>query len=245
MKVVIAICLALLGTLYLPAAQATDMPPNLRITGEYAAVSMFLADLLLQNPMLRDQLKQETRDWANAIEADAKARSNAAPAKPATFGRRYDVSSIIGDYRYFSIICTSGAADSDAIETVTILWSTAANKRITLAPFFQEIATGGPTMTMLLAEAAKGLAAEIDKDKDAKKPVPPREQLDPVSLAPSTIPGKSSGLNFHYAIPTNGKYAQTTMVVFVPWRKFRAFLSPQGRAIFAGRWRQRDLLQDN
>ena len=58
--------------------------------------------------------------------------------------------------------------------------------------------------------------------------------LDPVTLAPSTETGKSSGLTFHYSSYGVGPYVEGAYTVFVPWTKFQQYLSPQGAALFGG-----------
>ena len=236
--------LAWLATAQLGPARATDMPSNLSVEGEYTTVSMFLDDRILESRQLVDDCKQETRDWAKALEADEKAKLNAAPGEVAQFGRRYDVSSIVGIRRYFSIVRHSGA-DIDGvynwIDTDTLLWDNKANKRITPALFFGEIADGGPTMTALRADVVDGLTKKIAKYKsDVLALEPSLTGIGPASLAPSTIPGKSSGLKFHYALPVPGRFARTNVVIFVPWTKFWRYLSPRGRAVFGGSRRERD-----
>jgi hypothetical protein len=59
-------------------------------------------------------------------------------------------------------------------------------------------------------------------------------KLGPVTLAPSTEQGKSSGLTFHYSPYGVGPYAEGPYTVFVPWTAFRQYLSAEGTAIFAG-----------
>ena len=59
-------------------------------------------------------------------------------------------------------------------------------------------------------------------------------KIGPISLAPSTEAGKSSGLTFHYSPYAVGAYAEGPYTVFVPWTAFRSHLSQQGAAIFGG-----------
>jgi hypothetical protein len=141
----------------------------------------------------------------------------------------------------------------------TILWDTAAHKRVSIRPFFNETADNGPTMTTLaqlakLAVAAAKLAKDIngydDDTPDAKDMTPEQElqhdnfindgikpallRIGPVTLAPSTESGKSSGLTFHYSPYGVGPYVEGPYTVFVPWTKFQQYLSPQGVALFGG-----------
>jgi hypothetical protein len=55
-----------------------------------------------------------------------------------------------------------------------------------------------------------------------------------VTLAPSTLSGKSSGLTFHYPPYAVGPYAEGGYVAFVPWQTFKSYLTPEGMRIFAG-----------
>jgi hypothetical protein len=55
-----------------------------------------------------------------------------------------------------------------------------------------------------------------------------------VTLAPSTVSGKSSGLTFHYPPYAVGPYAEGEYVAFVPWETLKPYLTPEGMKIFAG-----------
>jgi hypothetical protein len=141
----------------------------------------------------------------------------------------------------------------------TILWDDIARKRVSIRSFFVESADDGPTMTTLaqlakLAVAAAKLANGIngygDDDTAAEKMTPEQElqhdqfindgikpkilELGPVTLAPSSETGKSSGLTFHYSPYGVGPYVEGPYTVFVPWTKFQQYLSPQGAALFGG-----------
>ena len=111
-----------------------------------------------------------------------------------------------------------------------------------MAPFFNEIADGGPTMTALLDAAASGLTAKIGEARtvaQVKTMRPSLTGIGLVSLAPSSRRDRSSGLNFHFELPVPGRYAFREAVVFVPWTTFGRYLSTQGRAVFGGSWRER------
>jgi hypothetical protein len=226
-------------------ARANDLPADVSVKGEYAKIFMYLGGRIRENAALAANCRQETRDWAEAIETDEKSKSSASPSELPEFGRRYDFSSIVGNKRYFSVIRMS-ATEIDgaynAIETVTFLWDSKTNDRISLARFFDETEDGGPTMRQLFAEATTGLTGQIGKDKAAALIGTLRPSLDglgAISLAPSTVKSKTSGLNFHYAVPVPGLFHLKEVVVFVPWTKFKRHLSPQGRSIFGGNWHER------
>ena len=48
------------------------------------------------------------------------------------------------------------------------------------------------------------------------------------------MPGKSSGLTFHYSPYAVGAYAEGSYTAFVPWRILRPYLTAEGLAIFGG-----------
>src|SRR3546814_3296731 len=50
-------------------SRALDMPADVSIKGEYAKVFMFLGDRLRESRPLAGYCRQETRDWAQTIEA--------------------------------------------------------------------------------------------------------------------------------------------------------------------------------
>jgi len=73
---------------------------------------------------------------------------------------------------------------------------------------------------------------EIEHDsfiKDGVRPVV--LEIGPITLAPSTETGKTSGLTFHYSPYGVGPYVEGPYTVFVPWTAFRQYLSPQGTAL--------------
>ena len=141
----------------------------------------------------------------------------------------------------------------------TILWDDAVRKRVSIRPFFTETADNGPAMTALAqlaklavasAKLAKGVHGYGDNDKPAAHMTPEQElaqdnfinegikpatlDIGPVTLAPSTESGKSSGLTFHYSPYGVGPYVEGPYTVFVSWTAFRQYLSPEGLAIFGG-----------
>jgi len=69
---------------------------------------------------------------------------------------------------------------------------------------------------------------------------PAQLKIGPVTLAPSTEKGKSSGLTFHYSAYELGPYVDGPDTAFVPWTAFRHYLSADGAAIFGGERPKRD-----
>jgi hypothetical protein len=73
-----------------------------------------------------------------------------------------------------------------------------------------------------------------DNNEWLKDITPSLLKLGPVTLAPSTERGKSSGLTFHFSPYMVGPYAEGSLVAFVAWTDFKDFLTPEGAAIFGG-----------
>ena len=164
--------------------------------------------------------------------------------------------------RYVSVLRDDGTYTGGAhpnSHSDTILWDKAQKKRISIRPFFAETADGGPTMTAMaklvrIAVATEKLARwkdarpddekkdplpsveeSVDKDEQLQRAIQPRLlKIGPISLAPSTTAGKSSGLTFHFSPYDVDAYAAGPYTVFVSWTALKPFLSPEGVAIFGG-----------
>jgi hypothetical protein len=119
-----------------------------------------------------------------------------------------------------------------------------ARKCSSIRPFFRETETGGATLTtiqmaIIAARKAAQLAA-VDSDEIAQlnrykqEYQPNLLKIGPVSLAPSTDAGKSSGLIFHYGIHVIGGYDAGPFDAFVPWKTLKPYLSMEGIRIFGG-----------
>jgi len=177
------------------------------------------------------------------------------------YERDYALRSVVG--RYISVVrgdawFDGGAHPNQHVDT--IVWDNVARKRTNVRSFFSETTNNGPTMTTLaqltkIAVAAAKLANGIngyggDDGLSAEQMTPEQELqrdtfinegikpkilgLGPLTLAPSTETGKSSGLTFHYSPYGVGPYVEGPYTVFVPWTKFQQYLLPQGAALFGG-----------
>ena len=175
--------------------------------------------------------------------------------------RDYQLRSVVG--HYVSVVRSDDWFDGGAHPNRhidTILWDSTAGKRVSIRPFFTETSDDGQTMTALaelakLSVAAAKLANDIDGYEDDDRPaaqkltaeqelshdhfindgIKPRIlEIGPVTLAPSTQDGRSSGLTFHYSPYAVGPYVEGSYTVFVSWTAFRQYLSPQGAALFGG-----------
>jgi hypothetical protein len=124
----------------------------------------------------------------------------------------------------------------------TILWDKTEAKRISIRPFFSDLADGGAALKAIRLAVIASLKSEKLK-RDVAEPADPDwiKSLEPkllkigaVTLAPSTVPGKSAGLTFHYSPYAVGPYAEGGYTAFVPWTKLKPYLSAEGVAIFGG-----------
>src|SRR6185503_17464054 len=129
-------------------------------------------------------------------------------------------------------------------------------RRTNIRPIFSETADNGPTLKALAQLARVAVAAEklsrdaINVDIPKEKLTPERLatldqfitdgiqpsllKIGPISLAPSTEAGKSSGLTFHYSPYAVGAYAEGEYIAFVPWETLKPYLTPEGIKIFGG-----------
>ncbi len=221
-------------------------------------------DALKSYPGLFDNCAAEGKIFAAAMRAQAEKAHHDDPASfrdgtAWTYDRGYELRSAVG--HTVSIVRSDdtfegGAHPNHGVDTIT--WDTQAQKRISIRPFFSETADNGPTMNALAAEAKLAVASlkianGIPAGSDDKLPpnITPAQylrqdtfisdgikpallKLGPVTLAPSTEAGKSSGLTFHYGPYAVGPYVEGAYTAFVPWTAFRQYLSPEGVALFGG-----------
>jgi hypothetical protein len=157
--------------------------------------------------------------------------------------RKYETRSVV-DGRYVSIVRsdyenTGGAHPHSSSNT--ILWDRSAGKRMSIRPFFTETVANGPTLKAMRRGVIASLEAEKKKrgvdalDSSAIEAIEPKLlKIGPVSLAPSTEEGKSSGLTFHYSPNAVGAYAEGGYVAFVPRETLKPYLTPEGAKIFGG-----------
>jgi hypothetical protein len=243
------------------AAQAAPKP-QVSIASKAAEITVSVDAALQQHPGLAENCLAEGRRWAERMRAEADKELRTDPSLfPAgrrwTYERSYELRSLVG--RYVSVVrddgtYTGGAHPNTRIDT--ILWDSGGRKRISIRHFFKETADNGATMRALARMARIAVAAEkiargaisVDIPKEKLRPeqlaaldefiargiAPSLLKLGPVTLAPSSAPGKSSGLTFHYSPYDVGAYAEGPYVAFVPWTELKPFLSAQGVAIFAG-----------
>jgi hypothetical protein len=174
--------------------------------------------------------------------------------------RSYELRTTTG--RYVSVLRNDeidAGGNSSVTVTDAIVWDRESKKRVGIRPFFKEAADNGPTMKALarlirIAVAAEKIARDLPDPLEPEKPSlgltaetfaerdpllaegvqPKLAALGPATLAPSTVPGKSAGLTFHFAPYAVGSYTEGSYTVFVAWTEFKPYLSREGAAIFAG-----------
>jgi hypothetical protein len=238
-------------------ALAVDDKPDIEVKTHAAEISVSIGKELKTDPALRADLMAEGRRLVEKARADAETeyKSNRAWFKDHkwTTDRSYSLRSMVAG-RYVSILRDDGTYGGGAhpnSKVDTILWDRTAKKRISIRPFFKETAEGGPAMTALsnfvrLAVAKEKAARRNDDskqtpaqlvagDKELQDAVQPKLlKIGPISLAPSTEAGKSSGLAFHFSPYDVDAYAAGPYTIFVPWTELKPLLSPEGAAIFDG-----------
>jgi hypothetical protein len=231
----------------LAAASAAEPRPDASIKNKIVDASVLLDNKIKADPALAADCLAEGKQWLTKTVADAEASRKQDPELFRdggwTFGRSYTVSSVVNGH-YVSIVRSddmdTGAAHPNS-DVDTILWDTAAKKRISIRPFFTETADNGPTMKKILKAVIASLNTE-KKKRDADDTATAEYQgLEPkllkigaVTLTPSTEPNKSSGLTFYYPPDAVGSHAEGAYVAFVPWETLKPYLTPEGTKVFGG-----------
>ena len=237
-----------LACLATAAAFAAEPKPDAAVKNRNIEASVLLDDKIKADPALAADCLAEGRKWMdkNAAEAEASRKQDPMMFRNGawTLDRNYSVRSVV-DGHYVSVIRadymdTGGAHPNSDVNT--ILWDSAASKRISIRPFFTETADNGPTMTAMRKAVIASLNIEKKKRDTSdtttaewyKSVEPKLLKIGAVTLAPSTEAGESSGLTFHYPPYAVGPYAEGEYVAFVPWDTLKAYLSPEGTRIFGG-----------
>jgi hypothetical protein len=229
-------------------ALAVDPKPDFAIKTKSIEASVSLDAKIKADAALAADCLAEGKAWAEKNRADAEKERKQDPQMfrngAWSMDRKYETRSVV-DGHYVSIVRsdytnTGGAHPNSDVNT--ILWDATANKRISIRPFFTETGDGGPTMKAMVKAVLMSLTSE-KKKRDAgetatndwfKSVEPKLLKIGAVTLAPSTVAGKSSGLTFHYPPYAVGPYAEGEYVAFVPWETLKPYLTPEGAKIFGG-----------
>ena len=239
-----------------------ETKPQISISTKAVEVTVTVDPALRKFSGLFEDSLGEGRSWAERNRAEAAKAQRDEPAffregRRWTFERSYELRSVVG--RFVSVLrddgtFTGGAHPNSYLNT--ILWDSDARRRVNIRPLFSETTDNGPTMRTLAQAARVAVAAEklsrdainVDVPKEKLTPEhlaeldrfiadgvqPSLLKIGPISLAPSTEAGKSSGLTFHYSPYAVGAYAEGSYTAFVSWRILRPYLSAEGLAIFEG-----------
>lgn len=242
-----ALAVATVCALFGPA-HAADPKPDAIVKTRTIEARVFLDDRIKADAALAADCLAEGKKWLNKNAAEAAATRKADPQTSWEgrweFERKYEIRSVIAD-RYVSVLRndymnTRGAHPNSDVNT--ILWDRAGKKRISIRPFFTETADNGATLKAMVKaivaslkdEKKKRGAGETATDEWFKSVEPRLLKIGAVTLAPSTEPGKSSGLTFHYPPYAVGAYAEGGYVAFVPWETLKPYLTGEGARIFGG-----------
>jgi hypothetical protein len=236
--------LALLATL----AQAA---PKAAISTKTKAVEISVSfdDTIKARPELAANVLSEGKRWADREKREADREWQNSPemfrgGQRWTLERDYAVLSVVAN-RYISILrtdysFTGGAHPNTDLET--LIWDEQTKKRISIRPFFTDLSDNSRAMVEIQNAVISSLTTEKkergtyeQQDQEWYKKVQPSLfKIGAVVLEPSSIPGKSSGLTFHYSPYAVGAYAEGSYTAYVPWRILQPYLSAEGLAIFGG-----------
>jgi Protein of unknown function (DUF3298) len=227
---------------------AADPKPDAAIKNRTVEANVYLDDGIKADPALAADCLAEGRKWIDKQAAEAASSRKTDPQLFKDGGwsyeRKYTIRSTV-EGRYLSVLrddyMDTHAAHPNS-DVNTILWDKAEKKRISIRPFFTETADNGPTMKAMVkaiiaslnAEKKKRGATETATAEWYKELKPSLLKVGAVTLAPSTVAGKSSGLTFHYPPYAVGPYAEGGYVAFVPWEMLKPFLTPEGSKVFGG-----------
>lgn len=219
------------------------------IKSKAAVIGVTFDDAIRARPELSASILNESRRWADRERREADRLWQSSPelfrdGRRWTLERDYVVTSVVAG-RYLSILrtdhtYTGGAHPNTLLET--LLWDAQAKKRISIRPFFTDLSDNSRAMVEIQNAVISALTVEKKErgtydanDNDWFKSLQPSLfKIGAVTLEPSTEPGKSSGLTFHYSPYAVGPYAEGSYVAFVPWRILQPYLTAEGAAIFGG-----------
>ncbi|MBI5130452.1 MAG: DUF3298 and DUF4163 domain-containing protein [Rhodopseudomonas palustris] len=228
-------------------AEPAKPKPDFAVKTKVIDGQILLDAAIKADPKLAENCLAEGKKWISEQRAEAEPEFKSDPelfrSGPWTYERSYAADSLVSE-RYVSVLrtdysYTGGAHPNTEIDT--ILWDKAQNKRISIRPFFTDLADGSPAMQAMVRGVLASLKAEKkargteDDGEDYVKSIEPKLlKIGPVTLARSTEAGKSAGLIFHYAPYAVGAYAEGSYDAFVPWQSLKPYLSAEGAAIFGG-----------
>jgi hypothetical protein len=244
---VTAFAIAGLAAMFSPAQAAPKSA--LSVKTKAVEIGVTFDDTIKARPELAANVLNEAKRWRDRERREADREWQNSPelfrgGRRWTLERDYAVTSIVAD-RYISVLrtdvtFTGGAHPNTTLET--LLWDQQTKKRISIRPFFIDLSDNSRAMVEIQNAVISSLTGE-KKERGTFDPndngwfrslQPSLFKIGAVVLEPSSVPGKSSGLTFHYSPYAVGAYAEGSYTAFVPWRILQPYLSAEGIAIFAG-----------
>lgn len=231
------------------SAHAASDKPALATKTKAIEITVTFDETVKARPNLSTNVLTEAKRWADRERQQADREWQTSPelfrgGQRWTLERDYSVTSVVAN-RYISVLRTefsySGGAHPNTIFE-TLLWDEQLRKRISIRPFFTDLADNSRAMVEIQNAVISSLITE-KKERGTFEPndntwfkslEPSLLKIGPLTLEPSTEQGKSSGLTFHYSPYAVGPYAEGSYTAYVPWRILRPYLTPEGISIFGG-----------
>jgi hypothetical protein len=244
-SIAIGSAVAMLST----AAHANADKPTLGTKTKAAEISVTVDEAIKARSNLSSNILAEAKQWTERERKQADREWQTSPelfrgGQRWTLERDYSVTSVVAN-RYVSILRTDYAYSGGAHPNTnfeTLLWDEQLRKRISIRPFFNDLADNSRAMVEIQNAVMSSLTAE-KKERGTFEPndtswyksiEPSLLKIGPVTLEPSTEQGKASGLTFHYSPYAVGPYVEGSYTAFVPWRILRPYMTAEGLSIFGG-----------
>lgn len=229
------------------AARADDDTAIYTAKTQYVEVDIRIDNRLKAFPKLYDHLVTEGKKYG--VESKEETAAQWRDDKSIFRGLAYNFNQVYrlrtAAGKYVSVIIdqsefTGGAHPNHG--STTLLWDREKNTEADFEKLFKDTADNSADMQTLSKLVLDALAAEkkardvpFDRDdmwfKDWK---PEYSQFGDPSLAPSTEPGKSSGVTFHFSPYAVGAYAEGDYVAFIPASALMPLLTPEAQKLFGG-----------
>lgn len=232
-------------------ASAADRKPDILLKAKYTEVKVLFDAAIKADASLLKNVIAEGKTWADKnfadLSKDRKELGNVPDeyaTRPWHAERSYSKLSLVLN-RYVSVLRFDYADIGGAhpnYDNNTILWDRRPGKRISIRPFFNEMADDGPTMKAIQQSAIAGVRAAkkakgidiTDGDDGTSNIGTSLVKFGPIALHPSSVRGKSSGLMVHYPHYWVGPWAEGAFEAFIPWETLKPHLSAEGMAVFGG-----------
>jgi hypothetical protein len=233
-----------------PPAFGKDVKPVVSIKTKVVEIEISIDPALRAYPRLYAALAAEGRKYAAARRKEAqeawKTDRVLFRGFAWTFNRSYRMR--VAALPYVSVLIDNGMFTGGAHPNTvlnTMLWDTRANRDVDMETLFRETQKNGPTATALAKLVREAIIQEKEKRDAYVEDDPATDQwLKPIqadfstlgapSLALSTVPGRASGITFHFSPYGVGPYAEGSYAAFVPYPALEPYLTDEARQLFAG-----------